>query len=69
MVRNCLRVYNVFLLSAKINPVFTYAAIQATALTFDPEVFDREDVLHLWYVGPAVKLFLAPVPLVDNGPL
>lgn len=47
----------------------TYAAIQATALTFDPKVFDGEDVLHLRYVSPAVKLFLAPVPLVDNRPL
>ncbi len=49
--------------------VCTYAAIQAAALTFDPEVFDGEDIFHLRYVSPAVKLFLAPVPLVDNGPL
>lgn len=33
------------------------------------EVFDREDVLHVRDVGPAFKLFLAPVPLVDHGPL
>lgn len=39
------------------------------SLTFDSKVFDREDVFHFWYVCPAVKLFLAPVPLVDNGPL
>lgn len=38
-------------------------------LTFDPKVFDGEDVLHLWYVSPAVKLFQAPVPLVHNWPL
>lgn len=44
-------------------------AFQAAALTFDPKVFDGEDVLHLWYVGPAVKLFLAPVPLVHHRPL
>lgn len=33
------------------------------------KVFDREDVLHVWYVSPAFKLFLASVPLVDDGPL
>lgn len=38
-------------------------------LTFDLKVFDGEDVLHLWYISPAVKLFLAPVPLVHNWPL
>lgn len=47
----------------------TYTAIQAAALTLDPKVFDREDVLHVWYVSPAVKLFLVPVPLVHNRPL
>lgn len=47
----------------------TYTVTQAAALTFDPEVFDREDVLHVRYVSPAVKLFLAPVPLVDDRPL
>lgn len=46
-----------------------YTAIQAAALTFDTEVFDREDVLHIWYVSPAVKLFQASVPLVHNRPL
>ena len=39
------------------------------ALTFDPEVFDGKDVLHIWYVGPTVELLLAPVPLVDDRPL
>lgn len=32
-------------------------------------MFDGEDVLHIWYVSPAVKLFLAPVPLIHNRPL
>lgn len=44
-------------------------ARQPAAPTFDPEVFHREDVLHIWYVSPAVKLFLAPVPLIHNRPL
>lgn len=43
--------------------------LKTAAFTFDPEVFDGEDVLHLWHVRPAVKLFLVPVPLVHNGPL
>lgn len=38
-------------------------------LTLDSEVFDGEDVLHVRYVSPAVKLFLAPVPLIHDGPL
>lgn len=42
---------------------------QATALTFDAEVLDREDVLHIWDVSPAVKLLEASVPLVHNRPL
>ena len=46
-----------------------YTAIQDAALTFDLKVFDREYVLHLWYISPAVELFLAPVPLVHNRPL
>lgn len=45
------------------------AALQATALTFDPKVFGGEDVLHIWYIRPAVKLLLAPVPLIHNRPL
>lgn len=47
----------------------THIAIQAAALTFDSKVLDGEDILHLRYVGPALKLFLAPVPLVDDRPL
>lgn len=33
------------------------------------KVFDREDILHVRDVSPAFKLFLASVPLVDDGPL
>lgn len=33
------------------------------------KVFDREDVLHLWYVSPAFKLFVVSVPLVNDRPL
>lgn len=33
------------------------------------KVLDREDILHVRYVSPAFKLFLASVPLVDDGPL
>lgn len=32
-------------------------------------MFDRKDVFHIRYVSPAVKLLLAPVPLVHYGPL
>ena len=39
------------------------------SLTFDPEVFDGEDILHLWDVGAAVKTLEAPAPLVHHGPL
>lgn len=46
-----------------INPV------RSAVLTFDLKVFDGEDVLHLRYVSPAVKLLLAPVPLVHDRPL
>lgn len=49
--------------------VCPYTSIQATPLTFDTEVFDREDVLHVWYISPPVKLFQASVPLVHNRPL
>ena len=42
---------------------------RSTTLTFDLEVFDGENVLHIRYVSPAFKQFLAPVPLIDDRPL
>lgn len=46
-----------------------FSGSETSSLTFDPEVFDGEDVLHLGNVGAAVEALQAPVPLVHHGPL